>query len=84
MDPNEQIKWLIRDDGLLRMVPERACEVSLDARFYKRIGDFEARFPHGVPSIRGAESLSVEGDWTFGAGVVATGDAHLGRSKQHF
>ena len=67
----------VDDDGLLRMVPERACEVSLDARFYKRIGDFEARFPHGVPSIRGAESLSVEGDWTFGAGVVATGRARI-------
>ena len=68
----------VDDDGLLRMVPERACEVSLDARFYKRIGDFEARFPHGVPSIRGAESLSVEGDWTFGAGVVVTGRARIG------
>ena len=67
----------VDDDGLLRMVPERACEVSLDARFYKRIGDFEARFPHGVPSIRGAEALSVEGDWTFGAGVVVTGRARI-------
>ena len=65
-------------DGLLVQVAEQACTVSLDARYYRTIADFEARFPHGVPSIKGAESLSVEGDWTFGAGVVATGDAHLG------
>ena len=68
----------IDDAGLLRMVPERACTVSLDPRYYKKIGDFEARFPHGVPSIRGAESLTVEGDWTFGADVVVTGEAHVG------
>ncbi|NDR54071.1 MULTISPECIES: UTP--glucose-1-phosphate uridylyltransferase [unclassified Actinomyces] len=62
-------------DGLLRQVPEQACVVDLDPRYYKRIADFEARFPHGVPSIRDASSLTVRGDWTFGADVVATGDA---------
>ena len=67
----------VDDDGLLQMVPDRACTVSLDPRFYKKIQDFEARFPSGVPSIKGAESLSVEGDWTFGAGVVATGRARI-------
>ncbi|MBW3069009.1 UTP--glucose-1-phosphate uridylyltransferase [Actinomyces sp. 594] len=61
-------------DGLLRQVPEQACVVDLDPRYYKRIADFEARFPHGVPSIRDASSLTVRGDWTFGADVVATGD----------
>ena len=60
------------------MVPERACTVSLDPRFYKKIQDFEARFPNGVPSIKDAQSLTVEGDWTFGADVVvATGEAHV-------
>ncbi|SDN64867.1 UTP--glucose-1-phosphate uridylyltransferase [Actinomyces ruminicola] len=62
-------------DGLLQQVPERACVVDLDPRYYKRIADFEARFPHGVPSIREANSLTVRGDWTFGADVVATGEA---------
>lgn len=64
-------------DGLLQMVPEEACTVRLDPRYYKTIKDFEARFPAGAPSIRGARSLTVEGDWTFGAGVVATGDAKV-------
>ena len=67
----------VDDDGLLQMVPERACTVNLDPRFYKKIQDFEARFPEGVPSIKDAQSLTVEGDWTFGSGVVATGEAHV-------
>ena len=67
----------VDDDGLLQMVPDQACTVSLDPRFYKKIQDFEARFPNGVPSIKDAQSLTVEGDWTFGADVVATGEAHV-------
>ena len=67
----------VDDDGLLQMVPDQACTVSLDPRFYKKVQDFEARFPNGVPSIKDAQSLTVEGDWTFGADVVATGEAHV-------
>ena len=67
----------VDDDGLLRMVPERACTVNLDPRFYKKIQDFEVRFPDGVPSIKDARSLTVDGDWTFGADVVATGEARV-------
>jgi UTP--glucose-1-phosphate uridylyltransferase len=48
--------------------------VSLDDDFYKRLADFEARFPEGPPSLREASSLTVEGDVTFGAGVVVRGD----------
>ena len=65
----------VDEDGLLQMVPERACTVSLDPRYYKKIKDFEARSPVGVPSVRDAESFTVEGDWTFGKDVVATGKA---------
>lgn len=67
--------YAVDADGLLQQVPEQACVVDLDPRYYKRIADFEARFPHGVPSIRDARSLTVRGDWTFGTDVVATGDA---------
>ncbi|BDA65477.1 UTP--glucose-1-phosphate uridylyltransferase [Actinomyces capricornis] len=63
------------DAGLLTQVARPACTVSLDSRFYKTIKDFEARFPHGAPSLREAVSFSVAGDWTFGEGVVATGQA---------
>jgi UTP--glucose-1-phosphate uridylyltransferase len=44
---------------------------------YTFVDGFEARFPHGVPSLREAGSFVVEGDVTFGAGVVVRGDVHL-------
>ncbi len=40
---------------------------------YKLIGDFDARFPQGAPSLVEAESLTVQGDWTFGADVTVRG-----------
>ncbi|GAA1487572.1 UTP--glucose-1-phosphate uridylyltransferase [Brachybacterium sacelli] len=52
--------------------------VSLAADSYKLIGDFEPRFPHGVPSLKDAVSLDVQGDWTFGVDVSVVGDAVLG------
>ena len=64
-------------DHRLRLVPEKACLVTLDPHHYRRIADFEARFPAGAPSLKGAERLDVAGDWTFGAGVVVTGDVRL-------
>ena len=51
--------------------------VDLDAEHYKLVGDFDKRFPAGVPSLRGAESLVVHGDWSFGEGVTVTGQATL-------
>jgi UTP--glucose-1-phosphate uridylyltransferase len=44
---------------------------------YKLVGDFDERFPQGVPSIRDCSSLKVEADATFGAGVVCTGDVRV-------
>ncbi len=49
--------------------------VELDPGFYKTVQAFDARFPDGVPSIRGARSLTVRGDWTFEGGVSVLGDA---------
>ena len=51
--------------------------VELGAAF-KKIGDFEERFPAGVPSLKEATHLRVEGDWTFGREVVVVGDGRLG------
>ena len=48
--------------------------VDLDDDYFKLLDDFEARFPAGPPSLERAERLVVEGDVTFGAGVVADGD----------
>lgn len=51
--------------------------VDLDSTYYKLVGDFDARFGRGAPSLRGASGLTVRGDWTFGRGVVAEGSAVL-------
>ncbi|WP_420112470.1 UTP--glucose-1-phosphate uridylyltransferase, partial [Pseudactinotalea sp.] len=51
--------------------------IDLDSRYFKKIDDFEARFAQGAPSLREATSLTVKGDWTFGAEVQVTGAAEL-------
>jgi UTP--glucose-1-phosphate uridylyltransferase len=60
--------------------------IQLDARYYKRIDDFEARFPAGAPSLRTCTQLTVQGDVCFGAGVVCQGTAqivnHTGQQRQ--
>ncbi len=63
--------------GEVVRVSEATPLIDLDSRFYKRIADFEARFPAGPPSLRAARTVSVSGDWTFEAGVVCEGDVEL-------
>ncbi len=77
--------FLIRSDayalderGALVQQVGAAPSISLDSGSYKLIHDFEARFPEGVPSLKEATSLDVQGDWTFGADVEIVGDAVLG------
>ncbi len=67
-----------RLDEDFRLVADvEAPLVDLDPRFYKTVADFDARIP-AAPSLRDAESLTVRGDWTFGAGVAARGAAEVG------
>ena len=51
--------------------------VTLDDDHYKLVPDFEQRFSAGAPSLRRCTRLEVEGDVTFGAGVVVEGDVHV-------
>ena len=51
--------------------------VTLDPQFYELLPGFEQRFPAGPPSLRRRRRFEVEGDVTFGAGVVAVGDARV-------
>jgi UTP--glucose-1-phosphate uridylyltransferase len=51
--------------------------IQLDSRYYKRIDDFEARFPAGAPSLQECQQLTVQGDVRFGAGVVCKGAARI-------
>lgn len=64
-------------DHIPRLRGEVAPLVDLDPRFYKRVADFDARFPAGPPSLAEATELQVRGDWTFGAGVAVRGDVFL-------
>lgn len=64
------------DDGRVRATVQPLPLVDLDRRFYTTIADFDARVPH-VPSLAGASSLTVQGDWRFGRDVVVTGDVRL-------
>ena len=51
--------------------------VTLDKDFYKLLPDFEQRFPAGAPSLRRCSRFEVDGDVTFGAGVMAVGDVRV-------
>jgi UTP--glucose-1-phosphate uridylyltransferase len=65
-------------------VPERAANlpyVELDKRYYKLLDRFEHRFPHGPPSLKEAERLAVQGDFTFDAGVTVKGAVTLRAEK---
>jgi UTP--glucose-1-phosphate uridylyltransferase len=70
----------VSDDLLVEPVPERHGQlpyVELDKRYYQLLDRFEARFPDGPPSLREAERLVVQGDVTFGPGVVVRGAVEL-------
>jgi UTP--glucose-1-phosphate uridylyltransferase len=41
------------------------------------ITDFDGRFPTGAPSLSQARSLTVQGDWSFEAGVRVIGAVTL-------
>jgi UTP--glucose-1-phosphate uridylyltransferase len=57
--------YALGDDGTLRGAAETPPFVSLDPRYFRRLADFERRFPHGPPSLANGERLVVEGDVTF-------------------
>jgi UTP--glucose-1-phosphate uridylyltransferase len=49
---------------------------ALDKNFYQLLPDFEQRVP-AAPSLRRCRRFEVEGDVSFGAGVVAIGDVRV-------
>ena len=73
----------LTEDSRVVLHPDRATPpvVRLDERFYKLVDEFDRRFPAGPPSLRRCSSLVVEGDISFGAGVVVEGDAVIRSEK---
>jgi UTP--glucose-1-phosphate uridylyltransferase len=51
--------------------------VTLDKDFYELLPGFEQRFPAGPPSLRHCRRFQVDGDVSFGAGVMAVGDVRV-------
>ncbi len=66
----------ISDDGRLHARAEHIPGVDL-GKPYKFVSEFDKRFPHPVSLLR-ADSLSVDGDWTFGRDVQVKGTVELG------
>nr|WP_220488310.1 UTP--glucose-1-phosphate uridylyltransferase [Tessaracoccus sp. MC1756] len=66
----------LTDEGKLIACTDASPEINLDSRYYKTVQKFAERIP-SAPSLRKARSFRVEGDYTFGAGVVVTGDVTL-------
>ncbi|MDX6324038.1 MAG: UTP--glucose-phosphate uridylyltransferase [Nocardioidaceae bacterium] len=69
--------YRLDDDAIMHQVADAVPFVDLD-KPYKLVAGFERRFENGVPSLREATSLRVQGDWTFGRDVVVVGDAVVG------
>ena len=77
--------YALRDDARLVAVdPEanRRRVIELDARFYRNVGDLDARFPHGPPSLAQARRLAIEGDHRFGSEGVVRGDVTLAAASE--
>lgn len=67
----------LAEDYVLRLTADEVPFVDLDPEHYKFVGQFDERFPAGVPSMKEATSLRVHGEWTFGSGVTVRGDAEI-------
>ncbi|MGN0064790.1 MAG: UTP--glucose-1-phosphate uridylyltransferase [Nocardioides sp.] len=68
-------------DFVLDQAADSVPYVDLDGDFYKLVGEFDKRFPDGVPSLKQASSLQVSGDVVFGHGVAVRGDVALREPK---
>ncbi len=69
--------YALGEDFVLDQRNDQVPFVDLDPEFYKHVSEFDKRFPQGAPSLQNAESLKIQGDWTFGSGVKVTGTVDL-------
>jgi UTP--glucose-1-phosphate uridylyltransferase len=68
--------YVLREDARVELDDRRGGTppvVDLDDEHYKKLADFDARFPAGAPSLVEAERIAVEGDVEFGRDVVVRG-----------
>jgi len=68
--------YVLTDDYFVIQNPGRRAGpivLKLDSRYYKKIDQLKARFPHGAPSLLDCVSLDIDGDVVFGKDVVVRG-----------
>jgi UTP--glucose-1-phosphate uridylyltransferase len=68
--------YVLAGDGRVELAPSRNGTppvVDLDDEYFKLLRDFDSRFPAGAPSLVACVRVAVEGDVTFGRGVVVRG-----------
>ncbi|MGH2969297.1 MAG: UTP--glucose-1-phosphate uridylyltransferase, partial [Solirubrobacteraceae bacterium] len=68
--------YVLSDDARVELDPRRSGRppvIDLGDDHFKRLGDFDARFAEGAPSLVECERLAVDGDVAFGRGVVVRG-----------
>lgn len=73
-------RYVMTEEFRIAPNPERSTgdiQIDLDPDFYALIGDLEARFPHGPPSMTHCTSLRIRGDVRFGRDVTLEGEVRL-------
>ena len=74
----------LTDDSRLVLNPARRTDrikIRLDATFFGKIDQFDERFSYGIPSLVDCESLAVDGDVSFGKGIVLKGNVTITNSE---
>jgi UTP--glucose-1-phosphate uridylyltransferase len=69
--------YRLREDAQVELAAPHPPYVELDPQHFKKIADFDARFPAGAPSLIACERLVVRGDVRFGRDVVARGEIEV-------
>lgn len=70
-------RYRVNAAGLVQPTTDTPLAVDLDPVHYGNIGNFQARFPAGAPSLIEAQEFSVRGDISFAANTTIRGKVHL-------
>jgi UTP--glucose-1-phosphate uridylyltransferase len=76
--------YALGDGARIELAAERSAAplVELDDEHFKLLGDFDAHFPQGAPSLVRADRLEVAGDVTFGRDVTVHGEVRVEGPRQ--
>jgi len=69
--------YRLTEDAQVELAAPHPPYVELDPGHFKKIAEFDARFPVGAPSLIACERLVVRGDVRFGRDVVARGEVEV-------